>query len=446
MSLFERLKNKRYDLQESGPNKPEFYNKKTEQQFQGSVENKNLKKKRRSTPSITRGSGIGPTERINPDDTKTQKTQNKIANQRIKSAQKSGNIADFSDKPIEGAPNTKTLIRGQEGETIANPVQDTSKKTAEKTARASTAGTGGRKVKNETKFSKDTNLEQPVKTQTKTRTVKQSEVSKQAQNFTKEINKKNKNRTPRKGTDYFFDPKKARADREKLISKRKQYGIDDKGNISKTGVEKYARQIKQSNLPLTKKDLSTAKTFAVGGEKIKNKAGKVIGTTTGKYGGKLSSGSKYKAPTKTFAQIKAEYADKKAEKKLKSATRKIEKKFAKELPAKQKLAKTFAPATKADRQFFKTTTRVTNPIVKKFAPGAKPVVKKGLKFLTKLGTPGRIAGAAGLALLSPGVRKTVAKVATGAGLGAGLGAIAPKPKKPITPTVKKVGINLSQNA
>ena len=131
---------------------------------------------------------------------------------------------------------------------------------------------------------------------------------------------------------------------------------------------------------------------------------------------------------------------------IKLYLRKIEKKFAKELPAKQKLAKTFAPATKADRQFFKATTRVTNPIVKKFAPGAKPVVKKVLKGLTRLGTPGRIAGAAGLALLSPGVRKTAVKVATGAGLGAGLGALAPKPKKPIAPTVKKVGINLSQNA
>ena len=427
MSLFERLKNKRYDLQESGPNDPKFYTSSTEKKFQGSVEGKNLKKtRRRSTPSLR--SGFDTVELENPEDTTKQKKLKKETSKRISTAKKSGNISDFSNKPIEGAPDTKTLIRGKEGETIANPVKPT-KKTVSKTS-GSTQISGV----------KDTDLEKLVKTEPKTRTVKQSEVSKQAQNFTKEINKKNKNRTPRKGTDYFFDPKKARADREKLISKRKQYGIDDKGNISKTGVEKYARQIKQSNLPLTKKDLSTAKTFAVGGEKIKNKAGKVIGTTTGKYGGKLSSGSKYKAPTKTFAQIKAEYADKKAEKKLKSATRKIEKKFAKELPAKQKLAKTFAPATKADRQFYKVGRKITKILPKK----AAPVAKKGLKFLTKLGTPGRILGATGLALLSPGVRKTVTKVATAGLAGAGIGALAPKPNKPIAPSIKKVGINLSQ--
>ena len=141
-------------------------------------------------------------------------------------------------------------------------------------------------------------------------------------------------------------------------------------------------------------------------------------------------------PKNTFAQIKAD-----------RATRKIEKKFAKELPAKQKLAKTFAPATKADRQFFKATTRVTNPIVKRFAPGAKPVVKKGLKFLTKLGTPGRIAGATGLALLSPGVRKTVAKVAGAKAVGLGLSkAAGDGGKTPIKPTVtrRKYGIDLSQ--
>ena len=428
MSLFERLKNKRYDLQESGPNKPEFYNKKTEQQFQGSVENKNLKKKRRSTPSITRGSGVGPTERINPDDIKTQQTQDKIVKQRVKSAEKSGNIADFSNKPIEGAPDTKTLVRGQEGETIANPVQDTSKKTAEKTARASTAGTGGRKVKNETKFSKDTNLEQPVKTQTKTRTVKQSEVSQKAKDFTKKINK---NRVKYDRSKILQKPEYYKQKYDKLAAKRKEYGFtrDPKTKQftpSKEGIKRYATKSAQlssgSNLPaeVTKKQLATAKV-----------------NMTKKYGGK---GGVYKAPTKTFAQIKAEYADKKAEKKLKSATRKIEKKFAKELPAKQKLAKTFAPATKADRQFYKVGRKITKILPKK----AAPVAKKGLKFLTKLGTPGRILGATGLALLSPGVRKTVTKVATAGLAGAGIGALAPKPNKPIAPSIKKVGINLSQ--
>ena len=74
-----------------------------------------------------------------------------------------------------------------------------------------------------------------------------------------------KNRAPRKGVDYFFDPDKAKADREKLISKRKEYGIDRKGNISDAGVERYARKTKQlssgSNLPvnITQADKDLAK-------------------------------------------------------------------------------------------------------------------------------------------------------------------------------------------
>ena len=113
-----------------------------------------------------------------------------------------------------------------------------------------------------------------------------------------------KKRAPRKGVDYFFDPDKAKADREKLISKRKEYEIDRKGNISKRGVEKYARQIKQSNLPLTKKDLSNAKRFAVGGDKITDSSGKVIGTTTGKYGGNLPR--KRPSNAKSLEQIQKE--------------------------------------------------------------------------------------------------------------------------------------------
>ena len=74
-----------------------------------------------------------------------------------------------------------------------------------------------------------------------------------------------KKRAPRKGVDYFFDPDKAKADREKLIVKRKEYGIDRKGNISDAGVERYAKKTKQlssgSNLPvnITQADKDLAK-------------------------------------------------------------------------------------------------------------------------------------------------------------------------------------------
>ena len=409
MSLFERLKNKRYDLQESGPNKPEFYTKKTEQQFQGSKEAKNLKKTRRSTPSLR--SGFDTVELENPEDKIKQKKLKQETSKRVSTAKKTSPQKFTPEIDSDTKVDTKQRIRDSKGNVIANPMEP-------------------KKTPGSTQISgvQDTDLEKLVKTEPKTRTVKQSEVSKKAKDFTKKINK---NRVKYDRSKILQKPEYYKQKYDKLAAKRKEYGFtrDPKTKQftpSKEGIKRYATKSAQlssgSNLPaeVTKKQLATAKV-----------------NMTKKYGGK---GGVYKAPTKTFAQIKAEYADKKAEKKLKSATRKIEKKFAKELPAKQKLAKTFAPATKADRQFYKVGRKITKILPKK----AAPVAKKGLKFLTKLGTPGRILGATGLALLSPGVRKTVTKVATAGLAGAGIGALAPKPNKPIAPSIKKVGINLSQ--
>ena len=205
MSLFERIQNKRYDLQESGPNDPKFFTGKTEDKFQGSKEGKKLRNiKKKSTPSITRGSGVGPTERINPDDIKTQQTQDKIAKQRVKSAQKSGNIGDFSNKPIEGAPDTKKLIRGKKGETIANPIKPT-KKTISKTSgttqikgvkdtelKPKTTGDEGQFRRNarRRKITGDVMPKKDLPKPTKTVGVNQADVSKKAKEFTKQIEKK----------------------------------------------------------------------------------------------------------------------------------------------------------------------------------------------------------------------------------------------------------------
>ncbi len=80
--------------------------------------------------------------------------------------------------------------------------------------------------------------------------------------------------------------------RKELEAKRKEYEIDPKTNQpSKRGVEKYARTMKQSNLPLTQDDLDKAKRRMVGGEpvyKIDKKGERQVGTTTGKYGGRLA--------------------------------------------------------------------------------------------------------------------------------------------------------------
>lgn len=78
-----------------------------------------------------------------------------------------------------------------------------------------------------------------------------------------------------------------------LIKKRKEYGISwDKKNktstITKDGLEKYARSIKGPYLPLTQDELDKAREYAIGGKEIKDARGKVIGKTTGKYGGKIA--------------------------------------------------------------------------------------------------------------------------------------------------------------
>ncbi len=115
-----------------------------------------------------------------------------------------------------------------------------------------------------------------------------------------------KKRAPRKGVDYFFDPKKAKAERERTIAKRKEYEIDDKGNITDRGVDKYARTMKQSNLPPTQQELDKAKEFAVGGKEVKDSKGNVVGTTTGKYGGRMAKQMSPKNLQKLRKKLKAD--------------------------------------------------------------------------------------------------------------------------------------------
>ena len=83
--------------------------------------------------------------------------------------------------------------------------------------------------------------------------------------------------------------------RKELEAKRKEYQIDPKTNQpSKEGIKRFAEKAKQlksgSNVPVnvTQSDLDRAKRNMVGGQPVKNKAGIVIGTTTGRYGGKLN--------------------------------------------------------------------------------------------------------------------------------------------------------------
>ena len=222
MSLFEKIKNKRYDLQEAIDEKGNITPEPGDKAIEKSIL-RNIKKKQSRTIS-----------------------QNKAAGDKL--------LKDIN-KRLSASTTRGDQARSQysmgDGSTIGTPEGATA---------------------------------------TKNKAVKQSEVSKKAKEFTKKINKKR--------TGSFDDVTgegqvKYPKNRKDLIAKRKEYGIDRKGNISDAGVKRYAQKTKQlssgSNLPVTptQKELDIAKKRAVGGTPIKNKAGKVIGTTTGKYGGRL---------------------------------------------------------------------------------------------------------------------------------------------------------------
>ena len=248
MSLFEKLNNKRYNLHEAIDEKGNITPEPGDKAIEKSIL-RNIKKKQVQ---------ISKSEKQNI-------SQNKVAGQKL--------LQDINRKL--SASTTKgdqaRALYGTEGGSTEG-----------------TAGAGG------------------TATKTKSKAVKQSEVSKKAKEFTKQINKKRTGGFDNvTGEGQVKYPKT----RDQLIAKRKEYGIDRKGNISDAGVKRYAQKTKQlssgSNLPVTptQKELDIAKKRAVGGTPIKNKAGKVIGTTTGKYGGKLSRKRPSNAPS--LAQIKA---------------------------------------------------------------------------------------------------------------------------------------------
>tara|TARA_B100001778_G_scaffold51233_1_gene38439 strand:- start:824 stop:2104 length:1281 start_codon:yes stop_codon:yes gene_type:complete len=168
-SEFLKVKNGE-SLQEENKSSSSTKKTKVEKEIRGEKKISVVKKQTRRGRSSLLGGTVDTNQQINPDDIAKQNKINQTVSNQVKSAEKSGNISSFTDKPIEGAPNTKTLVRGAGGETIANPVT-TSKKTAEKTARVSTSGTDGQVVKNQSKFATDTQLVKPEVTTTGGKTV-----------------------------------------------------------------------------------------------------------------------------------------------------------------------------------------------------------------------------------------------------------------------------------
>ena len=390
MSLFERIQNKRYDLQESGPNKPKFYNDKTEDQFQRSKEGKKTRRiQKKSSPSITRGSGVGPTERINPDDKKTQQTQDKIVKQRVKSAQKSGKIDDFSNKPIEGAPDTKKLIRGKKGETIANPIKPT-KKTISKTSgttqikgvkdtelKPKTTGDEGQFRRNarRRKITGDVMPKKDLPKPTKTVGVNQADVSKKAKEFTKEIEKKRvKKLTP-------IDLKKP----TKRVDLRK--------------IDKKIPRKRPSNAPSlvdVKKKIDAKNPVEMGKTGPKPVKGTVLKVDQGEF--KRVRKTKVSAPGGINPEAKKIMSKQVSADELLSGGRKIEKKIVNNKKSTPK-PNLFNRIKEKGKKLFKPTPMKDYPEFKQIRPNSatRPVFGKGIvgqsrKYLSKV--PGKYKGAA----------------------------------------------------
>ena len=164
-------------------------------------------------------------------------------------AEKSGKIDDFTSKPITGAPDTTKLQRDVDtGKTIVNPVTPTSKKTAEKKARVSTAGTGGKKVKNETKFSKETDLEDAIKGKTKTplTTSTKKPVKKSVK---KPVSKKP---TVTQSQTAFVEPPKPKPSRKKPVSDTTR--IDLRTVKRKTSRKATPKELERTRAAVAKAD------------------------------------------------------------------------------------------------------------------------------------------------------------------------------------------------
>ena len=400
MSLFEKLNNKRYDLQEKERKKSfpsgSFDPANQEKKFVENEKNKNIE------------SGT------------TNYSKNKKLNQQISQRRSAETTrGDAINRSLGGTSSTEGTGGANTGTATYKPP---SKEKVKEIMNRSTL----KKVK-------------------RGQGVSQAEVSKRAQEFTKEINKKNKNRT-------FFDPEKAKEARKNLIAKRKEYGIDRKGNISDAGVERYARKTKQlssgSNVPvkLTKADKDLAKK-----------------RMTDKYGRRLGRARNKNMPS--YDQIKKDIELRPYKDKLKRQL-KFDKKQQRTIQKKLRIDKAVARSGESAIKFRDTarsvaskipglTKTITLPAVAnkagkvitpaKTKTALKPVVKKGIQLVQKAGPAGAIAGGTALALLNPSIRKTFKKVATAGLAAAGIKAASSQPKLVKRPP-SKIGINLSPKA
>ena len=420
MSLFERLNNKRYDLQEikkktsssasSGNNNSDQNISTSRRRIKKQIEVVKSTQPKIETGRTTYSKNQNPSTR--PSDNKPKRGSTTI---------RTSNQLDLFTKEVEPPKEV--------------PVKTTYKPRVKKKVVSSDPTIPG--IDDESISSKTT--------ATKTKPVKQSEVSQKAKDFTKEINKKNKNLNPSTKANY---PKT----KPELIAKRKEYGIDRKGNISDAGIKRYAEKTKQlssgSNVPakITQADMDLAKKRMID-----------------KYGRRLGRVRNKNMPS--LDQVKKDIELRPLKQKLKkkyNINREQQRTIQKKLRIDKAIAKSGASAIKfrdTARTIAKkipgltntiTTPAVANKAGKVLAPpktktALKPIVKKAITLTQKAGPGGAVVAGTALALLNPSIRKGAKKVAKAALGAAGIKAFTSKPKLVKRPP-SKIGINLSPKA
>ena len=236
-----------------------------------------------------------------------------------------------------------------------------------------------------------------------------------------------------------------------LASKRKARINPKTGKATQAGVKDFAmnrggfgrRSANMSQSDFKKMvtgDPKTAKSFkkiVTDAERIasnpQSKAYKDIEKkiNTSDYAGKEAR--KRPAGSKTFAQVKREIDAK--EKAYQTKTLPKQKKLAKKfLVNPQKRDAVIKKVGSQNVAFKQTATQFANKVQ---GGKSKPIVKKAIKALSKIGPAGRIAAATGLVLLNPGARKLAKNIGRTAFSGF------TGSKTPVKQQTTKMGINLS---
>ena len=469
MSLFEKLNNKRYDLQEAIDDKGNITPEPGEKAIEKSIV-RNIKKKQ---------------VRLNKNQKKIINTNKKEGEKLLQKINKNSKPPSGEKPKIEAGKTTYSKNKKSNLEVSAKRSRETLRADRIKSMYDADGGVGDSNVGDMTQNKSPVKTTKPVKTTTPVKITGNVD-SKKAELYTKKINAANPKRPEYVKKDVYkgaeeitkkINPKQSRplgqlvkktkpsktsvsgkltpgqidfSKSAELASKRKARINPKTGKATQAGVKDFAmnrsgfgrRSANMSQSDFKKMvtgDPKTAKSFkkvVTDAERIasnpQSKAYKDIEKkiNTSDYAGKEAR--KRPAGSKTYAQVKREIDAK--EKAYQTKT----------LPKKQKLAKKFlvnpqkrdAVIKRVGSQnvaFKQTATKFASQV-----PGGKSTVaKKVIKGLSKIGPAGRIAAATGLVLLNPGARKLAKNIGrTALGFTGG-------GKTPVKQQTTRMGINLS---